>query len=100
MTTEVSWFSALCDDDYEFLGQPDPALLSTFDHCRNIVLTAPYVHSGKVWSLKAAMEIMAESRLGEGLTDQEADQIVAFLDSLAGDLPVIMASASPFWEMA
>lgn len=20
---EVSWFSALCDDDYEFLGQPD-----------------------------------------------------------------------------
>ena len=23
---EISWFSALCDDDYEFLGQPDPAL--------------------------------------------------------------------------
>ena len=22
---EMSWFSALCDDDYEFLGQPDPA---------------------------------------------------------------------------
>ena len=40
MTIEVSWFSALCDDDYEFLGQPDPALLSTFAHCRNIVLTA------------------------------------------------------------
>ena len=20
---EVSWFSALCDDDYEFLGAPD-----------------------------------------------------------------------------
>jgi len=37
---EVSWFSALCDDDYEFLGQPDPALASSFEHCRNIVLTA------------------------------------------------------------
>ena len=23
---EVSWFSALCDDDYEYLGVPDPAL--------------------------------------------------------------------------
>ena len=39
-TVEMSWFSALCDDDYEFLGQPDPALASSFEHCRNIVLTA------------------------------------------------------------
>jgi alkanesulfonate monooxygenase len=37
---EISWFSALCDDDYEFLGQPDPGLRSTWEHCRNIVLTA------------------------------------------------------------
>ncbi|WBO22818.1 LLM class flavin-dependent oxidoreductase [Sphingomonas abietis] len=37
---EVSWFSALCDDDYEFLGQPDPALKSSFEHCRDIVLQA------------------------------------------------------------
>lgn len=37
---EVSWFSALCDDDYEFLGQPDPMLASSWEHCRNIVLTA------------------------------------------------------------
>jgi alkanesulfonate monooxygenase len=42
MTTacEVSWFSALCDDDYEFLGSPDPRLLSSFEHCRDIVLQA------------------------------------------------------------
>jgi alkanesulfonate monooxygenase len=37
---EVSWFSALCDDDYEFLGVPDPKLRSSYEHCRNIVLTA------------------------------------------------------------
>lgn len=37
---EVSWFSALCDDDYEFLGQPDAMLQSSWEHCRNIVLTA------------------------------------------------------------
>jgi alkanesulfonate monooxygenase len=36
----MAWFSALCDDDYEFLGQPDPELLSSWEHCRNIVLTA------------------------------------------------------------
>ena len=37
---EVAWFSALCDDDYEFLGQPDPRLQSSWEHCRNIALTA------------------------------------------------------------
>ena len=37
---EVSWFSALCDDDYEFLGQPDPMLASSWEHCRDIVLQA------------------------------------------------------------
>jgi alkanesulfonate monooxygenase len=40
MTVEVSWFSALCDDDYEFLGHQDPHLLSSWEHCRNIVLAA------------------------------------------------------------
>lgn len=37
---EISWFSALCDDDYEFLGQPDPMLRSSWEHCRNIVTSA------------------------------------------------------------
>ncbi len=37
---EVSWFSALCDDDYEFLGAPDPMLKSSWEHCRDIVLAA------------------------------------------------------------
>ncbi|MBA3606585.1 MAG: LLM class flavin-dependent oxidoreductase [Acidimicrobiia bacterium] len=30
----------MCDDDYEFLGQPDPALSSSWSHCRDIVQTA------------------------------------------------------------
>jgi alkanesulfonate monooxygenase len=38
--TEFAWFGALCDDDYEFLGQPDPALASSWPHCRDIVQTA------------------------------------------------------------
>ena len=37
---EIAWFSALCDDDYEFLGVPDAALKSSWEHCRNIVLRA------------------------------------------------------------
>ena len=37
---EVAWFSALCDDDYEFLGVPDPGLASSWEHCRVITLSA------------------------------------------------------------
>lgn len=37
---EVAWFSALCDDDYEFLGVPDDQLRSSWEHCREIVLAA------------------------------------------------------------
>lgn len=37
---EISWFSALCDDDYEFLGVPDAGLRSSWQHCRDIVLGA------------------------------------------------------------
>jgi alkanesulfonate monooxygenase len=37
---EVSWFSALCSDDYEYLGVPDGALRSSWEHCRDILLEA------------------------------------------------------------
>ena len=37
---EVSWFSALCSDDYEFLGVPDGDLRSSWEHCSNIVKEA------------------------------------------------------------
>ena len=37
---EVSWFSALCSDDFQYLGVPDGALRSSWDHCSDIVKTA------------------------------------------------------------
>lgn len=37
---EISWFSALCSDDYEFLGVPDGSLRSNFEHCSEIVKRA------------------------------------------------------------
>ena len=37
---EVSWFSALCSDDYEFLGVPNGDLRSSWAHCRDILLEA------------------------------------------------------------
>lgn len=40
MSIEVSWFAALCDDDYAYLGVSEPALQSSFPHCADIVLEA------------------------------------------------------------
>ncbi len=73
------------DDAYVFRASP----------LRNIGITAPYFHSGKVWDLKVAVQIMAESQLGEVLSDQEADQIVAYLDSLTGMLPEVSVPVLP-----
>ena len=37
---EVSWFAALCSDDYEYLGVPDGRLRSSWEHCSGIVKRA------------------------------------------------------------
>jgi alkanesulfonate monooxygenase len=37
---EVAWFSAICGDDYEFLGVHDDRLRSNYEHCGDIVRRA------------------------------------------------------------
>ncbi len=37
---EVSWFAALCSDDYEYLGVPDGRLRSSWAHCSSLVQEA------------------------------------------------------------
>lgn len=71
--------TATADDEYVFRS---PSL-------RNIHLTAPYFHTGKVWDLEQAVEIMGSAQLGEDLNDEEVDAIVAFLKTLTGEQPQI-----------
>ncbi len=73
------------DDSYVFRAAP----------LRNIALTAPYFHSGKVWDLKQAVGIMGASQLGEKLTDEEESSIVAFLESLTGKMPEVVYPVLP-----
>ncbi|GAB1581767.1 cytochrome-c peroxidase [Phyllobacterium phragmitis] len=54
---------------------------------RNVALTAPYFHSGRVWDLKQAVEIMSTSQLGTELQADEVEAIVAFLHTLTGEQP-------------
>jgi cytochrome c peroxidase len=71
--------TATADDQYVFRAAP----------LRNVALTAPYFHSGKVWDLKQAVAIMSSSQLGTELSPKEIDAIVEFLHGLTGELPRI-----------
>jgi cytochrome c peroxidase len=73
------------DDEYVFRAAP----------LRNVAITAPYFHSGRVWDLKVAVDIMAESQLGEKLEEGTIDDIVAFLGTLTGEQPEVVHPTLP-----
>jgi len=54
---------------------------------RNIALTPPYFHSGKVWKLRDAVELMGSAQLGIHLTPEEIEKAVIFLGTLTGKQP-------------
>ncbi|MEJ2202216.1 MAG: cytochrome-c peroxidase [Desulfuromonadaceae bacterium] len=62
---------------------------------RNIALTPPYFHSGRVWSLLDAVRIMGSSQLGIELSDGEAGEITAFLRTLSGEQPTVVHPVLP-----
>ncbi len=57
---------------------------------RNIALTAPYMHDGRVTTLKDAVELMTKYQLGRYMELGDTEAIVAFLKSLTGELPAIV----------
>lgn len=56
---------------------------------RNVALTAPYFHSGRVWELDEAVRVMAKSQFNAVLPDQDVEDIVSFLHTLTGQQPRI-----------
>ena len=98
---EIAWFGALCDDDYEYLGVQDPALASSWEHCRDITLSAEehgfdniLLPSGYALGIDATafaagvapltrrMRLLLALRMGETWPPQLARQI-ASLDQMA-----------------
>lgn len=55
---------------------------------RNVAKTHPYFHDGSVADLKTATDVMAKIQLGQTLDDTVLDALVAFMESLTGDIPV------------
>ena len=59
---------------------------------RNIALTAPYMHDGRVSTLNKAVELMTKYQLGRYMDPGDTEAIVVFLKSLTGELPEIVRS--------
>ncbi len=117
---EVSWFSALCDDDYEFLGVSDPGLKSSWEHCRNIVLAAEkggfdnillpsgyaigidtQMFAGAIAPLLRRIRLLMAVRVGETWPPQLARAIATLDQILGGRLTVnIISSDMPGEQLA
>jgi cytochrome c peroxidase len=54
---------------------------------RNVELTGPYMHNGKVPDLEEAVRVMAKTQLNKELEDAQVQALVAFLKGLTGRLP-------------
>lgn len=54
---------------------------------RNIAITAPYFHNGKVKTLDEAVRVMAKTQLDMDLKENQVQDIVAFLNALTGEFP-------------
>jgi len=112
MGCEVSWFSALCDDDYEFLGVPEARLQSSWEHCRNIALVAeqagydslllPSGYAMGIDSIAFAagiapmlqrMQLLVAVRMGEMWPPQLARQLATIDQMLGGRLTVNIISS-------
>ncbi|NIE81565.1 LLM class flavin-dependent oxidoreductase [Asaia sp. As-1742] len=109
---EVSWFSALCDDDYEFLGVPQTALQSSWEHCRDIVLSAEtggfdrillpsgyslgldtIAFAGGVAPMLRRLKLLTAIRCGEVWPPQQARQIATLDQMTEGRLDINIISS-------
>ena len=109
---EISWFSALCDDDYEFLGVPDPRLQSSWAHCRDIVLQAETLgfdnillpsgyalgidttaFAAAIAAMVRRIRLLMAVRVGEAWPPQLARQIATIDQILGGRLAINIISS-------
>lgn len=67
---------------YQVTKKEEDKMMFKVPSLRNVALTAPYFHDGRVKSLGEAVNKMAHYQLGKTLTDEDTKNIVAFLGSL------------------
>ncbi|MEQ9146577.1 MAG: LLM class flavin-dependent oxidoreductase [Parvibaculaceae bacterium] len=109
---EVAWFSALCDDDYEYLGVPEERFRSSLQHCGkivraaegggfdNILLPSGYAlgidgtaFAGAMATLTERIKLLLAVRCGEMWPPQLARQLATLDQMLGGRLNINIISS-------
>ena len=78
----------------EVTKDPDDLYVFRVPSLRYVAMTAPYFHDGSVATLAEAVKVMGRVQLGIKLGDAEVNEIMAFLNSLTGNLPTEFAAPS------
>lgn len=76
-------------------GKPWDEMMFKVPTLLNVERTAPYFHDGAVKTLPDAVKKMADIQLDMNLSEKPVEEIVAFLESLNGELPKIEKPTLP-----
>ncbi len=79
----------------EVTGKESDDHLFRVQSLRNVAMTAPYFHDGSAATLHDAVRIMAKVQLAKELSDNEVNDVVAFLETLTGESPQITYPVLP-----
>lgn len=76
-------------------GKPWDEMMFKVPTLLNVERTTPYFHDGAVKTLPDAVKKMADIQLDMNLSEKQVEEIVAFLESLNGELPKIEKPTLP-----
>jgi cytochrome c peroxidase len=86
--TYESWPDQKSDTGRMGLTRQEPDLMYfKVPLLRNVVMTGPWFHDGKVTTIDESVRLMAKHQLGRNLTASEVSSIVTFLNALTGPIP-------------
>ena len=83
----VPWAKGNDHGRREVTHDPADDMMFKVPSLRNVARTGPYFHDGSAATLEEAVRIMANNQLGQPLTDDEVESVVAWLRALTGELP-------------
>ena len=89
---EIDLFKGRDKGRFQDTKNETDAFIFKVQQLRNVAVTPPYFHDGSVADLHDAVRIMAKLQLGRDLTADDINDIVAFLESLTGEVPEQFAS--------
>jgi cytochrome c peroxidase len=72
---------------YELTRRNSDWMVFRVPSLRNVAKTGPYLHDGSIDSLPVVVRMMARHQLGKELDEAQVSAIVAWLQSLTGELP-------------